>query len=432
MTTGSWTITPELSDTHQHGISKFGVAASKTWSGANGKYRPDGSLNWNAYTMRHRSARITGTPTYNYATPPVGYWDTVRWKKPSTGQLFDVARVDPVYAYTRLTVPYFTGFGSVTPWTTQDEYKLQGRLLNKVKGHDFHVGVSLAEVDKTASHMVSTVKQLGFGIADLAAGQFERFARRLGTYPPNREVTRRMRTLDISGRYLEMTYAVAPVIQDAFAVGKAFEALSNGPRRKVFKATVNKSVWDSFPSGNGGGGGFIRYSRTYMYEAYEELSAIRQMGLADPLSILWERVPYSFVFDWFIPVGTYLNLIGQVPHLKGRFMLIKYAKKVQAARNVMGNPPSGYTTYVSGPRTIKTEHTEYDRTILGSLPVPLPSLRVSGAVQGRRLLNAVALSHQLLANAADFLGGKPVLRKGRIKYTEDATAGNLLQKLRRL
>lgn len=32
-----------------------------------------------------------------------------------------------------------------------------------------------------------------------------------------------------------------------------------------------------------------------------------QLGLTNPASILWELVPYSFVVDWFIPVGAFLG-----------------------------------------------------------------------------------------------------------------------------
>lgn len=32
-----------------------------------------------------------------------------------------------------------------------------------------------------------------------------------------------------------------------------------------------------------------------------------QLGLTNPASILWEIVPFSFVVDWFVPVGAFLN-----------------------------------------------------------------------------------------------------------------------------
>nr|UJQ85712.1 MAG: hypothetical protein 1 [Leviviridae sp.] len=32
-----------------------------------------------------------------------------------------------------------------------------------------------------------------------------------------------------------------------------------------------------------------------------------QLGLTNPLELIWERIPYSFVVDWFIPIGNWLS-----------------------------------------------------------------------------------------------------------------------------
>lgn len=34
---------------------------------------------------------------------------------------------------------------------------------------------------------------------------------------------------------------------------------------------------------------------------------MNQLGLLDPVSLAWNLLPMSFVFDWFIPVGTFLD-----------------------------------------------------------------------------------------------------------------------------
>jgi len=38
-----------------------------------------------------------------------------------------------------------------------------------------------------------------------------------------------------------------------------------------------------------------------------ELASLKQFGLANPLSIAWELVPWSFVVDWVLPVGEFLD-----------------------------------------------------------------------------------------------------------------------------
>lgn len=38
-----------------------------------------------------------------------------------------------------------------------------------------------------------------------------------------------------------------------------------------------------------------------------QLSQLQQLGLTNPALVAWELVPFSFVFDWFISVGQYLQ-----------------------------------------------------------------------------------------------------------------------------
>lgn len=39
----------------------------------------------------------------------------------------------------------------------------------------------------------------------------------------------------------------------------------------------------------------------------DSLLTLDQCGLINPLSVAWELVPFSFVVDWFLPIGTYIN-----------------------------------------------------------------------------------------------------------------------------
>jgi hypothetical protein len=313
-------------------------------------------------------------------------------------------------------------------WGTEDTYKLLAKLLTEVKSSSFNVGVALAEVDKFSTGVISTVKTLGFGAADLASGRFASFARRFGASPPSKGMTRKLQTSDFSGRFLEMRYAWTPAIQDAFSAAKAFEAISNGPRKKQFHvshrqrqkdsldSTWTKSIWE------------LEAKRSITYEAYEELGFLRQMGLGNPASILWERIPYSFVIDWFLPIGNYLELIGQVPFLKGRFLVTKSYKKTFG----------GYTEFktLGGYTCLKAPKYTGNRFYMARAPtsgldVPLPSLKVSGAVQGKRLQNALALTHQIFVSAASNLAGGSGSRKGQANFTDSSLGRKLLQSLAR-
>jgi len=46
---------------------------------------------------------------------------------------------------------------------------------------------------------------------------------------------------------------------------------------------------------------------TLYYEDNSSISTLQQLGITNPINLAWELIPYSFVVDWFIPVGDYLS-----------------------------------------------------------------------------------------------------------------------------
>lgn len=423
MTIGSWSTGPNTD------LQTYGFKSGKNWSGTDGKYTANAGqrqLKWNSYQMSHLSARIGEKPTSS------SNWCAVLLSSGSISTVdISTMRVGTLSNGGGIGAPSLTMSRFDSEWTARMEVALLQKLLNKVKGHSYNVGVSLAEVDKLASSVVSSVKQLGFGAWDLCNKRYEAFARRFGTYPPNLSVTRKLNTMDFSGRFLEMSYCWIPTVNDTYEAAKAFEALSNGPRSKVFRASKTVTIKVTEPSTWLVRQLNVKMKRTYTYEAYEELSFLRQIGLGNPASILWERIPYSFVLDWFYPIGTYLEQIGQIPHLKGRFL--RSDTMHYSGGGVISAPPNGVgTRAIAWPEFSYLSHFQMRRTPLASLSVPTPTLKVVGSVHGRRIGNALALAHQVFGNCADFLVGKPILHKGRIRYVDDGIQQSLLSRLRRI
>jgi hypothetical protein len=281
-----------------------------------------------------------------------------------------------------------------TYWTAREELALLSKLLKKVKGHDLDLGVSLAEVDKLAGTVAGTLKNLAYGAVDLSKGRFAQFARRFGAGPPRKDRVEKLRTSDIPGRFLEMRYAWEPTIKDCFEVAKAFEELSNGPRTAVTRAGKRKQQTITGSTNYCPGiDVVIEVRRAYIFEQFEEMAFARQLGLANPATILWERCPWSFVIDWFIPIGTYLNLIGQVPYMKGRFCRTSSIRRTCAAigtERVLPRVPAAPNP------SVEWERFNLERSTSETPPkVPIPNFRVQGAVQGKRVMNAIALAYQV-------------------------------------
>jgi hypothetical protein len=404
MTAGSWSTGTWYYNVNTPDASIF--TSEKEWNGTDGIHWSDDGIHhgkpWHTYAMFSRKYQMLagkGKLKWHSIFVPEG---------DSAGYIWPIAPAP-----------------NLNLWDNFMELQLLEKLTKKVKGHDFHIGVSLAEVDKTASMVTNSLGKITRGVWELSRGNVPGALRAWGSTASKKtvslpkavrvgEVSRTrglrvrgpsespLRVRDVSGTFLELSYGWTPLLQDVFSAAKAFEAISNGPRGVTIKATKKFPI--IIPPQNPQGlveqrfEGIIR--RTYTYEQSEELNALRSMGLLDPASILWERLPWSFVIDWFIPIGTYLDLIGVVPFLKGRFLRTTsgHNRFAEAVESHPGNPwPT--VDYIP---PFASDYFALQRVLLSTLTVPFPTVKVSGAIHGRRVGNAIALAHQMFDRALGF------------------------------
>jgi hypothetical protein len=375
-------------DVPSTGPYQLGIGFYKTWFGYDGKTTTFAGTTrdkWNNYTCTVESWRRTNLSF------------TIKWRATYSDNSSTVQ-----------TTTYTPGFGFEAdhPWTNNDTLKLYSRLLEKIKSHDFNLAVNLGQLHQTVDLLSSNLSKLGRAALALKRGNFATAARQLGARPRGT----RLKTTDISGRWLELQYGWLPLLGDSFEAAKAFEAISAGPRSQIYRAS-NKRGW----VGNGSQSPTlfeVPYQETrkryIQFECVEEMGFARQLGLLDPLSVAWELTPWSFVVDWFIPIGAYLDVVNQVPTLKGRFLITEVIKK----EGIVGVPrikPAWYNlglpTYRSTVmevsampqlyhKLVKLERLPYD-----ALPVPFPNFHLGGAVKGKRLWNAISLAQQRFARS---------------------------------
>lgn len=58
----------------------------------------------------------------------------------------------------------------------------------------------------------------------------------------------------------------------------------------------------------------------------------RSFGLDQPISVMWERIPYSFVIDWVLKVGDLLEALAPTVTLPIRFLDLGYTVKMSEGR----------------------------------------------------------------------------------------------------
>lgn len=122
---------------------------------------------------------------------------------------------------------------------------------------------------------------------------------------------------DVANTYLVGRYGVGPLLHDLEGAlkhltrSRALRKTARGTYSLNATASMNfnaSAVGESVP------GQWLRNGdKTVRYGIYYETTAFMSgaagLGLTRPLSTLWELTPYSFVFDWLINVGGWLDAI---------------------------------------------------------------------------------------------------------------------------
>jgi len=371
MTTGSWFVGQ---------IDPFNKSscdyAERVWNGGNGKteawaggIRPK----WNNYSLYRQKVSKTCIPA--------SWGDYVHWIKGPIDKTEATARAD-------------------VGWSVNDDLRLLAKLAENIRGHSFDLGINIAEGKESYKTIVGNLRSLGGALVSLKHGRVSNAFRYLGvTGRRNALATRRLSAKDISGRWLEMQYAWMPLVSQSYEAAKALKAVTGyrkmrfsaslGAKRTTYECSSQPAVYTYRAR--------LSYSARYIAELYEDISLNRSLGLVDPVQIAWEVVPYSFVVDWFLPIGTYLSAWQMIPKLKGRFIYTqRIGHKSMSLRCTLKSPIVG-ENWRYGSATERFEMFRTSRTVSNSLSVPFPTFNSPPkALSPRRIYNAVALIHQLL------------------------------------
>lgn len=130
-------------------------------------------------------------------------------------------------------------------------------------------------------------------------------------------------------------------------------------------------------------------------EPSEWTNFMSKTGIGNPALLAWELVPFSFVVDWAIPVGTYLNNLDALTGLNFRRMSTTTTTHVTLSSTMMNWKSGAYThTYSGGDLSLKQG--KKSRVISYTPPLPpLPSFSPSMGVE--RSLSAISLLTQIFS-----------------------------------
>jgi len=279
-------------------------------------------------------------------------------------------------------------------WNSNDDLALLSNLADAIRGHSFNAAIFAAELPEALTTVTNTTRAVLGAFGNVAHGRFGAAARQLGTFSSGS--VRALKSTDVSSAWLALRYGWEPLIQDCYAAMQFIASRSNDPRTVVFRARkvkISRREQSTNPSQYSLPGRFIS-GKSVKYVLTERLSTARSLGLLDPASVLWEKLPYSFVVDWFIPIGNYLSALGLFPFLDASGIITTYKR----SNDSFGGWVTGPGVSVSG-GSYSGFNLQVVRS-LGVLSVPRPEFKtISKALSLGHIQNAAALVWQQIANA---------------------------------
>lgn len=209
--------------------------------------------------------------------------------------------------------------------------------------------------------------------------------------------------------WLEWHFGWDPLIKDIYA---AVHILQDEFPTKRVQARAKEVIHSDSKTVNIGNIFYSKYSGSLKYLLQGEMIVTNNnlfradaLGLLNPFSVAWELIPFSFVVDWFIPVGQFLNSYTDFSGVTWRDAF------TTRSRNVEG---SQYWTTKTAPFTVSGEGSSVGWRVLRTNGLTIPSNLVPKALKGPSVIRAAtAISLLIGALSAErrFYDRKPPRKK---------------------
>lgn len=182
--------------------------------------------------------------------------------------------------------------------------KMLNKLYSAVKGSDFNVAITTYEANKTLDMIADTVKNLMKAKKLSDRKDYAGALRVLIGY-----TGRRSPLGAAANTRLGLQYGWLQAYRDIQEATKLYTSIMANPKlpRVKVSTVVNSKKGDQTWTTHRWKTSHSKYVIEYRYSPKAMLPASALLGLHDPLPVLYELVPYSFVADWVIAIGPWIE-----------------------------------------------------------------------------------------------------------------------------
>jgi hypothetical protein len=408
------TVNRDCLDNPQIASGRVGAYSSKTWSGAdspvqqvpqqrayelvtyaaydrNGKYlgqrktrlynirskrTPNKYLQEHDYTA-NISLRNDGQGDYHF------WCDTGGGKVPGYRQAVVYSDFYPNYAVTLVN-----GL-----WSSEENSAMFGKLAARL-GSGFNLATFLGEGRESLRTITESATRIYKAYKAARKGNFVKAwnhlrGTRTSKLPSYVRTDPGKNRQSFANNWLQLQYGWKPLLNDIYSACKHLAYTQNRDFKRVYRVRHTISKEGNFRLSSDTSFGGIATQKKQWIAKVTSINQGAILGLTDPRATAWELVPFSFVADWFIPIGNYFEEVNLRSALSGNFVLSSILLTQTTSITQRGSGP--FDSYMD----IYYNATDITslRQIQGSLPKPqMPELKpLSKVLTFQHAANAVAL-----------------------------------------
>jgi len=271
--------------------------------------------------------------------------------------------------------------------------------LLKAKEQKVNLAVAFAEFEKSAKLIADRALSLFRSYRALRQGNLQGAWAAIALHPGNA-------SKKVATTVLEVQYGWRPLMQD---VSGAYDLARDGLKLdgaliKVLSIVtdIDEDSDDSLLTLRRDNIGFnlntydlrTRIARVSLFYRVnnESLRAAANVGATNPLTIAWELTPYSFVLDWFLPIGNFLDALDATTgtsFVSGTLTRLSRNRRILRCYGGVTRESGISSSSSEGSVSMLQESFAMQRTVYLDSPMPLPY--VKNPFSGQHVANATAL-----------------------------------------